>query len=246
MADVWCALLEAGAPSRVTGLAAAYLHGFITQPPDVIDLLLPSDRRCRKPPPGTRVIRTTAWKLSQGQTVQGVPVVSAMWALTDLGRATASEEDHALAVATAVRRRKANLDQLVAFNERRGRYPACWRTRRVLKALKGELTHSKPEAKVRHHARALGLRPHPEPLAVTDPSGTLIAEIDIAFPDRKLAVEIDGPHHWLPEQARKDRIRDRRLQALGWTVIRFSVYEVDRDGAAVAREIASVLMRQAA
>ena len=45
--------------------------------------------------------------------------------------------------------------------------------------------------------------------------------LDFAYPSIKLAIEIDGPHHGLPEVAARDRQRDRRLQALGWVVLRF-------------------------
>jgi very-short-patch-repair endonuclease len=38
----------------------------------------------------------------------------------------------------------------------------------------------------------------------------------------KLAIEIDGPHHRLPEVRARDVRRDRRLEGLGWQVMRFS------------------------
>lgn len=50
--------------------------------------------------------------------------------------------------------------------------------------------------------------------------------IDFAYPLVKLAIEIDGPHHRLPEVAARDARRDRRLRALGWTVDRFDEDEV--------------------
>lgn len=49
--------------------------------------------------------------------------------------------------------------------------------------------------------------------------------LDFAFPDAMLAVEIDGPHHHDPIQARNDRIRDAALVTHGWRVIRISVYD---------------------
>jgi hypothetical protein len=50
--------------------------------------------------------------------------------------------------------------------------------------------------------------------------------IDFAYPVVKLAIEIDGPHHRLPEVIERDARRDRRLRQLGWTVERFDEDEV--------------------
>ncbi|MFE8701130.1 endonuclease domain-containing protein [Cytobacillus sp. FJAT-54145] len=42
----------------------------------------------------------------------------------------------------------------------------------------------------------------------------------------KIDVEVDGPHHSLPEQILKDRERDTLLKKHGWKVIRFNQNEV--------------------
>lgn len=45
--------------------------------------------------------------------------------------------------------------------------------------------------------------------------------IDIAFPARKIAVEVDGSYwHSLPEHKRSNRTKDRKLKRLGWRIIR--------------------------
>ena len=46
--------------------------------------------------------------------------------------------------------------------------------------------------------------------------------LDFAYVEVKLAIEIDGPHHRLPEVQARDARRDRRLARLGWHVMRFS------------------------
>lgn len=50
--------------------------------------------------------------------------------------------------------------------------------------------------------------------------------IDFAYPLVKLAIEVDGPHHRLPEVKARDARRDRRLRQLGWTVDRFDEDEI--------------------
>ena len=50
--------------------------------------------------------------------------------------------------------------------------------------------------------------------------------IDFAYREVKLAIEIDGPHHRLPEVKLRDARRDHRLRQLGWTVDRFDEDEI--------------------
>lgn len=49
--------------------------------------------------------------------------------------------------------------------------------------------------------------------------------IDIAFPDQKIAVEVDGPYHFYPgteEIMTKDLVKDEILTGLGWCVMHIS------------------------
>lgn len=43
--------------------------------------------------------------------------------------------------------------------------------------------------------------------------------LDFAWPERKIALEADGPHHWRPDVAMKDAIRDSWLRGHGWIVL---------------------------
>lgn len=45
--------------------------------------------------------------------------------------------------------------------------------------------------------------------------------LDFAYVETKLAIEVDGPHHQLPEVQAADARRDARLERLGWKVLRF-------------------------
>jgi len=51
--------------------------------------------------------------------------------------------------------------------------------------------------------------------------------IDFAFPDHKIAIEIDGPHHLQKKRRQKDHIKDSVLKKHGWTVIRFNTQQVE-------------------
>lgn len=74
--------------------------------------------------------------------------------------------------------------------------------------------------------------------------GRFVARIDAARPDLKLAIEVDGfEHHSSPEAFQRDRSRQNRLVALGWTVLRFTWSDVVRNPAHVAKMIAKAIQR---
>jgi very-short-patch-repair endonuclease len=61
--------------------------------------------------------------------------------------------------------------------------------------------------------------------------------VDFACASKKLIVELDGSQHGEAENASADRIRTVKLQALGWTVLRFWNDDVIRDIDAVCDHI---------
>ncbi len=68
----------------------------------------------------------------------------------------------------------------------------------------------------------------------------LIAEVDFAWPEERLCVELDG---WTQHGTRaafvRDRARDRALLRLGWMVLRFTWQDVVADRESVIAELAS-------
>ena len=53
--------------------------------------------------------------------------------------------------------------------------------------------------------------------------------IDFAFPDVRIALEVDGPHHWRPDVAAKDVGRDAALRADGWVTLRIGTDSIDEE-----------------
>jgi very-short-patch-repair endonuclease len=71
------------------------------------------------------------------------------------------------------------------------------------------------------------------------PTGTV--HVDRAWPEVKVAVELDGArYHTSPEDRRRDLARDTALAALGWVVLRFTYAEVLRDPEGVRAKILQV------
>jgi very-short-patch-repair endonuclease len=75
-------------------------------------------------------------------------------------------------------------------------------------------------------------------------AGRFVARIDAAYPDRKLAIEVDGyEHHTTPGAFQRDRTRQNRLVALGWTVLRFTWEDVVQRPDMVAEAIKQAIDR---
>lgn len=69
-----------------------------------------------------------------------------------------------------------------------------------------------------------------------------IGRIDFTYPVANLHIELDGYEwHSSIEQWRKDKERDRRLQALGWRVLRYTWWDLHDTPKAMAEEIRSFL-----
>jgi hypothetical protein len=66
----------------------------------------------------------------------------------------------------------------------------------------------------------------PEPLVNTVHEGE---ELDFVWLHRKVNVEVDGPGHLRPSQKRADARRDAKLRAAGFTVLRFTDVEIERE-----------------
>jgi len=75
-------------------------------------------------------------------------------------------------------------------------------------------------------------------------AGRFVARIDAAHVELKLAVEVDGfTHHSSPEAFQRDRARQNRLVALGWTVLRFTWSDIVQRPSEVARTVLEAIDR---
>lgn len=83
-------------------------------------------------------------------------------------------------------------------------------------------------AAVRRVLDLAGLPPYEQQFRVVLPGGAVA--LDAAWPEVKLAVELDGTaFHSSPEARERDMRRDAALAALGWLVLRFSHRQITRD-----------------
>ena len=97
--------------------------------------------------------------------------------------------------------------------------------------LVADLTAAVPEPVVRQHK-------------VFDARGRLVARVDAAIVELRIAFEADGLfYHSTTEQIASDQQRDRELLRLGWLVVRYRE-EALADHAAVRREVAALVARR--
>lgn len=89
-----------------------------------------------------------------------------------------------------------------------------------------------------------GLPPPQTQIRVVDEYGSLVAYLDMGWPEFRVAVEYDGAQHWTdPRQRRRDIERLAALEALGWIVIRISSAMLRTPAAVAARVRAALASR---
>lgn len=96
---------------------------------------------------------------------------------------------------------------------------------------------SRPETLCRLLLKDAGL-PEPELNWEVWASGLLVACIDLAYPQLKIAIEYEGEHHLLNSaQWSKDIARHERLTAMGWIIVRVTKEQLFGDPAGVVARV---------
>ena len=205
-----------------TDLASAALHGIPGYPRGALELSTPRPFNLRRP--GFHI--RSSGDLGRCRIVvrSGVPTTDLNRTLLDLGR-TVGDQRLLRAIEWARRNDHTDWSQLIstlAHHARRGR-GGIRRLRRVIvaNAHREEITDSDFELLLIALLVEHGL---PEPVVhhrVYD--GTrFVAEVDLAYPDRKVALEADGRVHLEEGVRERDLPRQNDLVLAGWTVLRFT------------------------
>ena len=160
---------------------------------------------------------------------EGIPVTRPSRTLLDIAgvvRADVLEE----AVDDVLCRRLCRLDELHG-----GRSRAL---RAVLDAWDGDvLPDGVAEMRVVRRLLAVGL---PQPLRQHEihDNGGFVARVDLAYPDHRLAIELDGFRwHAGRRPFRSDRLRRNRIEAAGWRLLETAPDDIDE----LCREAAGIL-----
>ena len=221
-AGVLAPLLAIGPSAAASHTTAAALHGVPGFGRGVPEITVPRGAEHRR----DKVVIHTSTDLGRARivTVEGIPTTSIPRTVLDLARTTG--EGRLLRVIEWARRTQgvewADLVQVLAQHARCGR-PGITRLRRVLLANmdRAEVTDSDFEL---FFLGLLRERSLPEPVLhhrVVD-GARFVAEVDVAYPELKIAIELDGRIHLEHEVRERDLPRQNDLVLLGWTVLRFS------------------------
>lgn len=225
--------------------AAARLWGLLDD--DVIEITVPEPRFVRLA--GVRVHRSQElgrrWVSRRGP----IPVTNPMRVLVDIGCVVPGA-----VVADMVER--ALTARLVTVPGLEAAYETLGSGRRGAAVLGDVLRHralgaARPdgllEPRMANLLRDQGLPPAAFQHEISSHRGRFVARVDFAYPDRLLAIEVDGHEvHATPQALQSDLNRQNALVSLGWTVLRFTWSDVERQPRKVAGAVRRMLDRRPA
>lgn len=220
----------------------------------VHDLALPAEPWCEDvtvPRQSRRKDRPDLRFHTRGLTVgdvglrDGLPVTSLPRTVADL----AADLDRLSAVWTlddALRRRLCGRADVIAAIGRWGGGEGCVRAKQRLAEADG-CAESLLETAGRLALSDAGL-PLPVPqFEVFSRAGRLVARLDGGYPELKVGLEFDGQTaHELPGAVLRDRDRQNALLACGWTVLRFTWWDVMHDPSRFISNVRRVVVSRAA
>jgi len=168
--------------------------------------------------------------------VDAIPVTTPARTICDL--ALEMEARHLREImARAIRDGLTDVTELFAVMDSTGRTVGASRARRALASLDSTTAASRSHAELRAKAilERAGLPPPQVGWPVMN-GGRVVAEVDLAYPDVKVGIEIDGfVWHSSPQQKQRDEDRQNLLVALGWRIVRFSVERLDTNPSLLVR-----------
>lgn len=216
---LWAALLWVGPHALLTEEGAVWLWGLEPATPGCWTFAGPLSRLS-----GGDVRLTRAFvDRRDHDRCRGIGVVSRPWAvLTTAARWEREEPGRGIALIDRAKQTRAvrQEDLQRSFD----RHPGCWgsTTMRVLLRRTGDGAQSELERLAVSLLRSAGIGGFRANLTVRLSDGSA-AEIDIAFPDGRIAIELEGyAFHSGANAFRADLRRRNRLMADGWTVRSFS------------------------
>lgn len=237
--EIMAAILRLGENAMASHLTAARLHGLVQLRPPVIDVLLPFECRGRVVP-GVHVTRTRTLKPADRCLVSGIPCTTLPRTIIDAATVLEPPGIRALVI-DARQRRSLDLGRVARRLLDIGPIRHSGELRRILVELDASRVDSVLEERARAALRNAGVpAPYPAPYPVQ--AGGWEVEIDIAWPDHKVGVEVDGyGGHAGRESMDKDHRKQNALILAGWTILRvgWDRLAVDRQG--FAAEVEAVL-----
>ena len=242
--SVLAACLAAGEGAVASHRTAARFWRLLDDHDDRIELTVPRRRLPRTH--GATIHRSTDLDAEYTTVRKRIPVTNPLRTMVDLGAVLSPDAvEDALDAGLAwpslfsVAAVEATLNELAG----RGR-SGSGVLRKVLeeRTLGDAVSDSKLEKRMAKLLRRAGLPKAVFHHVVCTPAGLFLAEVDFAYPDIKLAIEVDGfGVHGTPRAMAKDFVRQNGLVPFGWRVLRFTWRQVTRQSDLVAETIGAAL-----
>lgn len=236
-------LLAIGSPAMASHFAAAALHGIGGYGRGVPEVSIPRGFEHRR----TRVRIHTSTDLDRAEpiTLDGIPTTGISRTILDIGRRV-SDQSVLGAIEWCRRQQRADWPDFIRTllqHARRGR-PGIQRLRRVIlgNVDRREITDSDFELLVLALIAEFGL-PTPVLHHKVFDGDRFVAEVDLAYPHLKVAIELDGKVHLDESVWQKDLPRQNDLVLEGWVVLRFTWERFSTRPEQVIKEIRTALDR---
>lgn len=241
----WLRAAVTATPTAVVAdLSAAQLHGLATRRPQTPTVVAPHGTKTKFEIDAVHH-RQTRWLPAEDQcVVDGFPSTTVERTICDLAPILFRRQFRHLLESSITERRitPSSFHACVRSFARRGRPGST-----ILRQATVELLSHEPIAGSALEQRAIALfrRAQLPPFEVQYRPpwyDGLAGIVDIAWPKRRLIVELDGRRwHTTSTAISNDRSRDRRAATAGWRVLRFGWQEIVERPALVTREISELL-----
>jgi hypothetical protein len=176
----------------------------------------------------------------------GIPTTSPVRTVVDLGASNKWLVESGLE--NGIRQGLYTLDHVAAFVARVGK-----RGRRGVGVIRpliedrrrwDDVTESVLEDLFRKTVTAAGL-PDPQPQYILrDTYGEFVCRADFAYPDARILIELDSEKHHLDRMTfRLDRAKQNRAALLGWTVLRYTWWDITKEPGRIWAEVNAALQR---
>ncbi|MEA2011068.1 MAG: type IV toxin-antitoxin system AbiEi family antitoxin domain-containing protein [Actinomycetota bacterium] len=236
------AVLSATEPAAASHRTAALLWGLTDQMPEVIEIVSRRHRRVRRQP--FVVHESKDLVESDIVVVDGIPITSAVRTVVDLG-ASAPPRLVERCLDVGIRKKLFSAWDarcFIARVARSGRNGVGTIRPLVEQRIEWDtVTESNMEDLL---VAIVGPSPFPLPDAqhrVFEPTGEFVGRFDFAYPTRMALIETDSERwHMDPVSFQRDREKQNRAHALGWTVYRFTWRQLVEDPESVLDIIAAI------
>lgn len=232
--DETVALLACGPTAMLSHHSAATLWGLRPGRACPIHVTVAIGQHHRRPA-GVIVHRSRLLEPRDIAIERGLPVTSPARTMLDIA-ATLPERDLGYILAEGLHKRLLTEGTLLEILPRSGRHTGRHALTQVIQRRTGSLTESQAQRRLLQLIRDAGLPPPETEVPLLD------YRVDLLWRNIKLIVEVDGyQFHGTRASFERDRRRDARLTAAGFTVVRFAAPEIEHEPLAVVARLAQVI-----